>query len=83
MLVSLPLLVIWGVWIVRNNLLFNDKACTPAITTSLSCGFLNSFPQYIKSTRQREALNVELDKSLPWGLFDGAAQNNSYGGRDL
>ena len=73
MLVSLPLLVIWGVWILRNNLLFNDKACTPAITTSLSCGFLNSFPQYIKSTRQREDLNVELDKSLPWGLFDGVA----------
>ena len=69
MLVALPLLMIWGVWIVRNNLLFNDKACTPSITGSIVCGFLNSLPRYTISTRHREALEVELDKSVPWGFL--------------
>ena len=80
---ALPLLVIWGVWLARNKFLFNDKACNPAITASFSCGFMNAFPQYIRSTRQREALDVELDKTVPWGFFDGATQNNACGGGAL
>ena len=83
MLVTFPLLVIWGVWVARNNILFNEKPCNPTITASLSYGFLNAFPQYIKSTRQRDSLDVELDKTLPWGIFDGASHNNASGGGDI
>ena len=65
MMEALPLLVFWGVWLERNNLLFNGKSCTPAITTSCSCGFHNSFPLHIKETKWRVALEVNLDRSKP------------------
>ena len=52
----------------------------PAITASSACGFLNSFPQHIKATKQRVVLDVELDRTNPWGFFDGATQNNICGG---
>ena len=80
---SLPLLVIWGVWLARNNLFFVDKACTPKIAAGLSCGILTAFPEHIKVSRHREALEVEIDKSIPWGFFDGATQNNLCGGGAL
>ena len=34
---TLALLVIWGVWLARNNIIFMEKVCTPTITTSLAC----------------------------------------------
>ena len=80
---SLPLLVIWGVWLTRNNLIFVDKGCIPEITASLSCGILSAFPQHIKVKNQRELLEVEIDRSNPWGFFDGEAQDNLCGGGDI
>ena len=46
---ALPLLVIWGVWLARNNFLIIKKSCTP--TTKSSRGFLNAFTQHIKATQ--------------------------------
>ena len=48
---ALPLLVIWGVWLARNNLFFVNKACTHEITIALSCGILSTFPQHVRATR--------------------------------
>ena len=67
----------------RNNFCFQDKDCTPAITDSNACAFLSTFPHHIRATRQKEVLVVELDKSKPWGFFDGAAHNNVCGGGAL
>ena len=75
---ALPLLVIWGVWLDRNNLIFADKGCTPEITASLACGILSAFPQHIRVTRQRDVLDLEIDRTVPWGFFDGAAQDNLW-----
>ena len=44
------------------------------------CGILPAFPQYIRATRQREVLELEVDRSMAWGFYDGAAQNNLCGG---
>ena len=51
LLVALPLLVMWGVWLERSNPIFTDKACTPEITASLSYGFSYAFPQYIRTIK--------------------------------
>ena len=77
---ALPLLVIWGVWIARNNLIFSKKCCTPEITATLASGVLESFPQHIRVKNQRDILEVEIDKTVPWAFFDGAAQENRCGG---
>lgn len=77
---TLPLLVIWGVWLARNKLIFTDNMCTPTITASLACGILSAFPQHASATRQRKTLAVEIDRMVLWGFFDGASQNNLCGG---
>ena len=76
----LPLLVIWGIWIARNKAIFKDLPSMPAITGMMGVGFYNSFPVYIRATRERRLLEVNIDRSSPWAYFDGAAQNNMCGG---
>lgn len=80
---SLPLLVIWGCWLVRNNLIFEEKACTPEIIGAMAVGIIFPFPQHIRAAKQREVLELEIDREIPWGFFDGAAQNNVSGGGSL
>ena len=50
---------------------------------SNACAFLSAFSHHIRATRQREVLVVDLDRSKPWGFFDGAEQNNVCGGGAL
>jgi len=76
----LPLLVIWGVWLARNNLIFQDKSCTPEVTCVTALGVYEAFPLHIRAARQRANLDIDIDKSKPWGFFDGAAQHNICGG---
>jgi hypothetical protein len=79
----LPLLVIWGVWLARNNLIFHDKSCTLEITSALSTSLSNVFSQHIRIAKQRMALELAIDNYKPWGFFDGVAQNDICGGGAL
>ena len=73
---TLSLLVTWGIWIVRNNFVFNDKLCTPTITASMACGIAQALPQHIRVANQREVLTLDIDRTSPWGFFNGASHNN-------
>ena len=73
---SLPLLVIWGIWLARNKAIFKDIPSLPAIVGSLAVGFYKSLPVHLRAARERRHLEVALDRSKPWDFFDGAAQNN-------
>ena len=77
---TLPLLVTWGIWFAKNNNVFNDKLCTPAITASLACGIAKALPPLTRVAKQREVLTLNIDRTTPWGFFDGASQNNLCGG---
>jgi len=77
---KLPLLVLWGVWLARNQAIFKDVFCSPVITGSLTVGLYNSFPERIRAGRIRRNATLDIDRSLPWAFFDGAAQNNLCGG---
>ena len=46
-------------------------------------GLYKSLPEYIRAAEQRRNLELELDKTHPWGFFDGAAQNELCGGGAL
>jgi len=37
----------------------------------------------VRAAKQRRELEVEIDRSVPWGYFDGAAQENRCGGGAL
>ena len=80
MMKVLPLLVTWGIWLARNNVVFNEKICTPAITAGQTCGISLALPKHIRVAKQREILELEIDKSSPWGFFDGASHNLVCGG---
>ena len=77
---ALPLMVTWGIWLARNKMIFKGKECTPAITAGLVCGQVTTLPTRLMIKKQREVLDVAIDRSTPWGYFDGAAQNNICGG---
>jgi len=79
----LPLLVIWGIWLARNKAIFHDKPSLPEHIGALAVGIFNSFPEHVRAAKQRRDLVVEIDRSVPWGFFDGAAQHNRCGGGAL
>ena len=77
---TLPLLIIWGVWLARNGSIFQDKVSSPELTSAQSVGLYKALPEYIRAAKQRRNLEFDLDKTHPWGFFDGAAQNELCGG---
>ena len=79
---GLPLLVTWGVWLARNNIIFNEKLWTPSIIASLACGIIHAFLPHIWVSKQWEVLALDIDRTAPWGFFYGASQNNICGGGD-
>ena len=46
----------------------------------MTCGILESYPHHIRARNQRHTLEIEIDRDAPWAFFDGAAQENCYGG---
>ena len=65
MMKVLPLLVTWGIWLARNNVVFNEKICTPAIMAGQKRGIALALPKHIRVAKQREILELEIDKSSP------------------
>ena len=61
-------------------MLFSEKYCTSEIMASLSSGILTAYPQHIRVKNQWDILEVVIDNSVPRAFFDGAAQENIYGG---
>ena len=72
-MIVLPLLVTWGIWLARNKLVFQGKDCTPAITAGMVCGIATALPKHVRVKNQRDTLVIEMDRSSPWGFFDGAS----------
>jgi ribonuclease HI len=52
----------------------------PEISAAQSLAILSSFPQSIGRLQERQIQEEEIDKTRPWGYFDGASQNNRCGG---
>jgi len=80
---SLPLIVIWGIWLARNESIFSDKAIPSELTAAKSISILAAYPQKVKKVKEKNLSVIEIDKSKPWGFFDGASQNNLCGGGAL
>ena len=64
-------MVIWGIWLARNSTIFSDKAVSPEVTAAKSISILVAYPQKSKKPKVRNLSIVEIDKSRPWGFFDG------------
>lgn len=55
----------------------------PEISVAQSLSILSSFPQSTGRIQGRQIHEAEIDKSRPWGYFDGASQNNRCGGEGI
>jgi len=77
---TLPLLVIWGIWLARNGAIFQERASIPEIVSAQAVGIFKALPVHVRAVKQKRELDTDLDKSHPWGFFDGAAQNDICGG---
>ena len=47
-MIVLPLLVTWGIWLARNNLVFNGKECTLEIMAGMVCGIALTLPKHLR-----------------------------------
>jgi ribonuclease HI len=55
----------------------------PKITTAKSISIMSSLHPKKLRVISRQSQMVEIDKSSPWGFFDGASQHNHCGGGGL
>jgi ribonuclease HI len=78
----IPLLITWGVWLARNEAIFNEVTIAPGKTSLNSLAIFSSFPSKGR-TKNRLIKEVIIEKSSPWGFFDGASQQYTCGGGGL
>jgi len=71
---ALPCILTWGIWIARNRYIFKNKWTEPDVVVVNSMGILQAFPQVSQNLTMCFVEALELDKSIPWAFFDGAAQ---------
>ena len=64
----------------RNGAIFKEKVSIPEIISAQVIGLYKALPEYIRAADQRRNLDLLIDKTHPWGFFDGAAQNEMCGG---
>eukprot|EP00253_Pinus_taeda_P010417 PITA_10417 len=76
---NLPVIFFWGVWLARNNSIFQDKS-TPTGVIAQNCAVIYSTipaPE-VKSKPTRDK-HYTIREGIPWAFFDGASQNNRVG----
>ena len=73
---SLPALVCWGIWIHRNRSILEEKTTTPQLIAANIVAIPNHFVTIQKPPGAKILEQETIDKSIPWGYFDGAAQGD-------
>ena len=66
-------MVLWFIWLARNKCCFEDLIPSSLQVAALSLGMLSTFPQHLSVVRIRSIVAEDIDKSYPWGYFDGSA----------
>ena len=74
----LPLFIFWGIWLLRNLCIFENKK--PAFSSLIARidGLINSYPVPMKIHKTRN-IGPEPSKYFPCGFFDGAVAENIGG----
>ena len=75
---SLPIIETWFIWKARNHSCFDDFIPSPARVTASSLGLLSSYPQEKDTLKIRIITEEIIDKSQPWGFFDGSASGDPH-----
>ena len=71
-----PLIVSWGIWLARNSIYIEGNFVQPIKCALESIGILSHFPQENVKIKFRQVTKEDINKSRPWGYFDGATNGN-------
>ena len=69
---SLLVIVSWFIWKAQNQCCFDDIQPKSYLVTSLCLGLLSAYPLDNRVVNLRMVVNEQIDKSSPWGYFDGS-----------
>eukprot|EP00253_Pinus_taeda_P014598 PITA_14598 len=78
--INLPPMVTWYIWLARNRAIFEDRpisSCRIEVAVNAAYQLLPDPPPHRPRTIQPMP---EIDRSIPWGFFDGAANQAGCGG---
>ena len=75
----LPIIALWFIWKARNLSYFEDTLLSPAQVATFSLGLLKSFPQDNLEVKIRTIAVEIIDKTYPWGYFDGSVAGELCG----
>ena len=69
---SLPLIIFWFIWKARNLNCFEDHLLMLLHVSIQSLGVLRFIPQDHIFLKTKMIVEEPIDKSFPWGYFDGS-----------
>ena len=68
----MPLIVSWGIWIARNECIFNDLSRTVLEIVTRAVGLIVLFTDVDALLRHRLCPTIQIDDNMPWAFFNGA-----------
>ena len=72
----MPILVFWFIWKSRNRSCFDNLNTSLAQVSAFSLGLLSSYPLDTATLKVRIIIEEVIDKTKPWGFFDGSASGS-------
>eukprot|EP00253_Pinus_taeda_P003035 PITA_03035 len=69
----------WGVWLVRNKSLFQDKDTPSSVIATNITAIYTAFPPPEDKNPKSKQKTFIIQEGIPCGFFDGASQNNRAG----
>jgi len=70
---ALPCIIIWGIWLAQNKVIFQDIWTSPSLVANQSLEILHFFPQSGEKESSRILRDIGIDMTYPWAFFDGAS----------
>lgn len=69
----MTLIVSWGIWIARNECIFNDTHRSILEIMAKAVGLIVFFSDTEALPQHRLCPSVQIDENMPWAFFDGVA----------
>jgi len=80
---SIPLLITWGTWLARNQVIFKDSVFPIARLAAEGAAIFDSIPAPSLSPSPRLVRQEIIRPSIPWAYFDGASDINGRCGAGI
>jgi hypothetical protein len=72
---AIPILVLRGIWLTQNALLFNQKYIPPFQVSAQVVAIFQVIKKNKLQMIPHQVGSLQIDNSNPWGFFDGACHD--------